>query len=98
MNITTVRDGSELTVKVEGRHDAITSPQFEHTLDENIAGVDELVIDLAATEYLSSAGLRAILYVQKKMNEQGSMKVLNVSPEVMEIFEVTGFAKILTFG
>ncbi len=98
MNITTVRDGSELTVKVEGRLDAITSPQFEHTLDENIAGVDELVIDLAATEYLSSAGLRAILYVQKKMNEQGSMKVLNVSPEVMEIFEVTGFAKILTFG
>ncbi len=51
---------------------------------------------MAALEYVSSAGLRVLLSTQKIMNKQGSMKVTHVSPEIMDIFEVTGFADILT--
>ena len=47
-------------------------------------------------DYMSSAGLRVILAMQKRMLEQGSMKVVNVNEIIMEIFEITGFADILT--
>ena len=47
-------------------------------------------------EYISSAGLRVLLSVQKVMNQQGSMKLLHVNEVINEIFEVTGFSDILT--
>ena len=55
-----------------------------------------LTIDMAALEYISSAGLRVLLSAQKVMNRQGDMKVLHVNETIMEIFEVTGFSDILT--
>lgn len=97
MKIDMQRDGRKLWIGVTGQLDAATSPQFEKQVRENIDGVEELVLDLAKTEYLSSAGLRAVLYTQKVMNEQGSMKVIHVSQSIMDIFVVTGFNGILTF-
>ena len=47
-------------------------------------------------EYISSAGLRVLLKSQKQMNAQGSMKVIGVNESIMEVFEITGFADILT--
>ena len=55
-----------------------------------------LIIDMAALEYISSAGLRVLLSAQKTMNKQGEMKVVHVNETIMEIFEVTGFSDILT--
>ena len=55
-----------------------------------------LIINLKGLEYISSAGLRVILGAQKKMQKVGSMKVTNVCEAVMEVFEITGFADILT--
>ncbi|MBQ4258178.1 MAG: STAS domain-containing protein, partial [Clostridia bacterium] len=52
--------------------------------------------DLEKLEYISSAGLRVLLSAQKVMTKQGAMKLVNVSENVMEIFEVTGFSEILT--
>jgi anti-sigma B factor antagonist len=97
MKVDMRRDGHKLWIGVTGQLDAATSPQFEKQVRENIDGVEELVLDLAKTEYLSSAGLRAVLYTQKTMNEQGSMKVIHVSQSIMDIFVVTGFNGILTF-
>jgi anti-sigma B factor antagonist len=97
MKVDMQRDGHKLWIGVTGQLDAATSPQFEKQVRENIDGVEELVLDLAKTEYLSSAGLRAVLYTQKTMNEQGSMKVIHVSQSIMDIFVVTGFNGILTF-
>ena len=96
LNIKKELNGAELTVALEGRLDTTTAPKFENEIKESISGVKELVIDLAKLVYISSAGLRVLLSAQKKMNVQGSMVVRNASEEVKEIFEVTGFADILT--
>ena len=88
--------GSKLTVAIEGRLDTVTAPQLEGQLKEALGGITELVIDAEKLEYISSAGLRVLLSAQKTMSKQGSMVVKNVSEEVNEIFEVTGFSDILT--
>lgn len=96
MKIAKTRNGNNLTLALEGRLDTNTAPELEITLKSAIDGVTELVIDMAALDYLSSAGLRVLLGAQKTMNKQGSMKVTHVNETIMEIFEVTGFADILT--
>ena len=89
-------NGTELTVTISGRLDTTTAPQLEAEFKQSIAGVEKLVLDFAALEYLSSAGLRVLLAAQKVMNKQGEMVIRNVNDTINEIFEVTGFIDILT--
>ena len=89
-------NGTELTVTIAGRLDTVTAPQLEAEFKGNINGVEKLVLDFAALEYLSSAGLRVLLAAQKVMNKQGEMIIKNVNETINEIFEVTGFIDILT--
>lgn len=96
MNINKIRNGEELTIALEGRLDTTTAPQLDEVVKADIDGVTKLLFDFAGLEYISSAGLRILLSAQKVMNKQGSMVVKNVSDEVKEIFEVTGFSDILT--
>ena len=95
MNIVKTQEGSKLTVALEGRLDTVTAPQLEAELRTSVTGTDELVFDLAGLDYVSSAGLRVLLSAQKVMNRQGKMVIRNVKPEIMDIFEVTGFVDIL---
>lgn len=90
------REDSKLTVTVLGRVDTTTAPELEKAIFDGIDGVTELVLDLKDMPYTSSAGLRVLLKAQKAMNAKGSMKLINVSSDVMEIFEMTGFSDILT--
>lgn len=96
LNITKNKEGNDLTLKLEGRLDTTTAPQLETEVKENIDGVENLAFDFTDLQYISSAGLRVLLASQKIMNKQGSMAVKNCSAEILEIFEVTGFADILT--
>ena len=96
MTITKIKNDYFLTLKLEGRLDTTTAPQLESELSENLNGVTELTIDFAELSYISSAGLRVLLATQKRMNKQGSMKLINVNEIVMEVFEITGFVDILT--
>ena len=96
LNITKKSENNALTVCLEGRLDTVTAPQFEGELANELDGITALTIDLEKLEYVSSAGLRVFLSLQKKMNAQGEMKVVHVNETVMEIFEITGFADILT--
>ena len=96
MNITKNKEGSKLTVVLEGRLDTVTAPQLEDALKDSTDSVKELVFDLEKLEYISSAGLRVLLSMQKIMNKQGSMKIRGANENIMEIFEVTGFVDILT--
>ncbi|MBP5655427.1 MAG: STAS domain-containing protein [Clostridiales bacterium] len=96
LNINKNANGKNLTFMLEGRLDTTTAPQFEAELKGAIEGVENLVIDIAKLDYISSAGLRVLLSAQKTMNNQGSLVVKNPTEEVSEIFEVTGFSDILT--
>lgn len=96
MELSNVRENGKLTIAISGRVDTSTAPQLEEYILTNTEGVNELVLDLKDMAYTSSAGLRVILKAQKLMNNQGSMKVVNVRSDVMEIFEITGFSDILT--
>ena len=95
MNITKKQEGTTLTLALEGRLDTVTSPQLESELRTAVNGVTELIFDLTGLEYISSAGLRVLLSAQKVMNKQGKMAIRSVKPEIMEIFDVTGFVDIL---
>ena len=88
--------GTAATLKIVGRLDTSTAPELETTIDGCAAGINELVLDCSALEYVSSAGLRVILKTQKLMNVQGNMKLINVNETIMEVFDITGFADILT--
>lgn len=96
MTIEKKLNGAELTITLTGRMDTTTAPQLEAELKDSLSNVEHLVLDFAALDYLSSAGLRVLLGAQKQMNRQGTMVVRNVNETIMEIFDVTGFCDILT--
>ena len=96
MNIIKNKDGSRLTLALEGRLDTTTAPQLEAELKASLDGVAELELDFEKLEYLSSAGLRVLLAAQKVMNRQGKMTLHHVNETIREVFEVTGFIDILT--
>lgn len=96
MNITKTLNDDTMVLKVEGRLDTTTAPELEEVIKANIDGIKELTLDFNGLEYISSAGLRVLLSAQKIMNKQGSMKVTGANETVMEVFDVTGFADILT--
>ena len=96
MTIEKKPNGAELIITLTGRMDTTTAPQLETELKDSLSGVEHLVLDFAALDYLSSAGLRVLLAAQKQMNKQGDMVVRNVNETIAEIFDVTGFADILT--
>ena len=95
MTIEIKRNTEETTIELVGRLDTTTAPALDKTINEDVADVKNLILDLKGLEYISSAGLRVLLSAQKKMQKIGSMKVTNVCEEVMEVFEMTGFADIL---
>lgn len=94
MEIVKELEGTTLTVKLEGRLDTLTAPELEEDMQGALEGVTDLVVDLEALEYVSSAGLRVLLRLMKQMKQQ--MVIRNVSELVGEVFEVTGFSDIFT--
>ena len=94
MKINFSREQDALTVALEGRLDTTTAPELDRFFAENLAGVSALTINCEQLVYISSAGLRVLLTTHKKTN--GAMKLTGVCELVMEVFEMTGFADILT--
>lgn len=97
MNIKKKKDGSTLTVSVSGRIDTVTAPDFDSFVNDNLGGITTLILDFKEVNYVSSAGLRVLLSLQKKMMAAGEMVLINVNEAVKDVFEVTGFDEILTF-
>ena len=95
MTIAKQTTGDTLTVVLDGRLDTITSPDLEQALAD-LAGVKHLVLDFSKITYISSAGLRVLLALQKRMGVQGDMVVRHVDKMVMEVLEMSGFVDILT--
>ena len=97
MDITKRREGTTLTITATGRLDASSATQLEEAIHDSLEGVEHLVLDFGGVPYMSSAGLRVVIHAQQVMEQQGSMEMRNVSPQVMEVFEMTGFDGILNF-
>ena len=91
-------DGQKLTVKLIGEVDSMNVAEIEEKLLKEVEGVTDLIFDLSELEYISSAGLRVLLQMQKMMKAQGNMVIINTNEEVMEIFKVTGFVRLLNFA
>ena len=97
MTITKMQNGTTLNIALNGRLDTTTAPQLETELKSSLSDITELILDFDKLEYISSAGLRVLLAAQKVMNKQGKMTLTNVGADIMEVFEITGFADILNF-
>ena len=98
MDINVIDEGAPYVIALVGRLDTNTAPQLEEFaggLYEK--GVSEIAIDMADCDFVSSAGLRVIVAMQKRAAAGGSLVFRNVVPEVMDVFQMTGFNKILTF-
>ena len=95
MTLEIKKNNDEIAIEIVGRLDTITAPALDKTINDHTCEIKSLVLDLKGLEYISSAGLRVLLSAQKKMRQIGTMKVTNVREEVMEVFEMTGFADIL---
>ena len=89
------KNADAAVITVTGRLDTTTAPLLEKAITQDIGDAKNLVLDMKAVQYISSAGLRVLLGAQKKMQKIGSMKVVHVCEAVMEVFEMTGFADIL---
>ena len=96
MEIVKNLNGTALDIALTGRLDTTTAPALEAELGTVLTNVTELAFDFAQLEYISSAGLRVLLATQKVMNKQGKMTIRNVSSDIAEVFEITGFSSILT--
>ena len=87
-------DGAEL--RLEGRLDTTSAPAAQDAFLKVANEYAKLTLDFADLAYVSSAGLRAILTLQKQVNRTGgSLTLTNVSSAVMEVFEMTGFSGVL---
>ena len=96
MTIEIKKTEEKTIIEVVGRLDTTTAPALDKIINEDLGETKKLILNLKGLEYISSAGLRVLLGAKKKMQKIGSMKVTNVCEEVMEVFEMTGFADILT--
>ena len=96
MKIEKIFDEKDLTMKVEGRIDTITSQELEESLNENLENINSLTLDFEELEYISSAGLRVLIATQKKLKaNDAQLTIINVNDTIKEIFRMSGFDKIL---
>lgn len=95
MEFEKLNDGKTMNVKLIGEIDSMNVTEIEEKLIKEVEGVTDITFDLQQLEYISSAGLRMLLQMQKTMKTQGNMTIKNVNEEVMEIFKVTGFVRLL---
>ena len=97
MEIVKTQNEGAATLSLTGRLDTITAPKLQEALTEVIPLSEAIELDFAGVDYVSSAGLRVLLFGQKNMQSADkTMKLTNVSSEVMEVFEITGFSGMLT--
>lgn len=95
MEITKNLNGTVLTMILSGRLDASNAQNLTNELNASLDGVTDLIFDFTNLKYVASAGLRALLMAQKRMNKQGTMTIRHVDDAVMEVLEMTGFADLM---
>ena len=95
MKVLKTNEGGVLTVFLDGKLDTGTTPQVTEQIEADIDSVDKIVIDMKDLKYISSAGLRLLLSLHKRMTPKSGMVLRNVNETNMEILDFTGFTDIL---
>lgn len=96
MNIRREETDNTTTIFLEGRLDKISSPAVEEELKKEVGKKKNLIIDFKDLQYISSAGLRILIALQKELKDNGNtMNIINVNKDVFDILNVTGFTYIL---
>ena len=96
MDIIKTYNEKELTVKPEGRIDTITAPEFEEEIEKEYGNFDSLTLDFEKLEYISSAGLRVLIIIEKKLTpDEIPVTLINLNDTINEILTMSGFDKIL---
>jgi anti-anti-sigma factor len=90
------RPPNSAELRLEGRMDTNAAPAARDAFLKVAGEYPEITLDFSNLTYICSAGLRAILTLQKQINRTGGhLTLANVSPAVMEVFEMTGFSSVL---
>lgn len=96
MEISQTQSDGSILLNLTGRLDTNTAPQLQGPLLAAVQSGQGVLVDLGQIDYVSSAGLRVLLLAQKAAKSGGSkLTIQNVQPEVMEVFDITGFSGIL---
>ena len=90
------QNGTQLEIALEGPLDTVTAPELEQALTQSLRDVTALTLDFSHVDYITSAGLRVLLSARKALKGKGAMKITHINEIVGEVFDVTGFTKILT--
>jgi anti-sigma B factor antagonist len=99
MNVTTLLEPSVTRVELEGSIDGKTAPQIREELSSSLPQVQNLIIDMARVDYLSSAGLRLLLLVYREVTaRKGKLVLVGVSPEIRTVMSHTGFLSFFTLA
>ena len=95
LNINKKREGTTLTVMLEGDLDRSTAADMESDVAKDMQDITELIFDLEKLGYISSAGLRAFVKFRKQMDRQGTMTIRNISKGVQDILDLSGLTQFL---
>ena len=96
MTINKTQNGDKITLTLSGRLDTITASSLQEALIPEFDTAKHIELDFQELAYVSSAGLRVLLMGEKTAKAKGAKQTLvNVSAEIMEVFDMTGFTEIL---
>ena len=95
MDIITEKNGNSVTIKPVGNIDFVTAPELDAVIEKEAVDASQLILDLSEVPYLASAGLRSILNADELMEDKEGFKIIKASPNIMAVFEMTGFADSL---
>ncbi|GAU09596.1 STAS domain-containing protein [Desulfoplanes formicivorans] len=100
MEFEQIEKDNAVILTVRGRMDAVTAPQFEEQCNAIIdGGATNICVQMAQVEYMSSAGLRSVLLIGKKLKGLGGgLAFYDLSGMVSEVFKMSGFSSIFPVG
>lgn len=95
MKVKSSKNGSACTLTVEGKIDTMTAPELDEAVKSNLPKCDKMIFDFNNVEYITSAGLRVLVYAHRELMKKGGVTVTGVNESIKKIFIVTGMYKIL---
>ena len=95
MKVISSKKGSTCALTVEGQIDTMTAPELEEAVKSNLPKCEKMIFDFSNTDYITSAGLRVLVYAQRELMKKGGVEITGVNDSIKKVFTVTGMYKVL---